>query len=369
VTVYLLGATGFTGQLLLPRLLERGITAVAVGRRAEALQSLQDSYPGLDTAVVDVQDESALSAIIDEGDLMISTVGPFVDLGEVPLKVAVENGAHYIDSTGEPKFMASVYKQYEEILKESKQLVMTACGYDYVPGQFISELLLAEPGASEITSLKIAYATPHGAIADISSGTMSTLLRALYDKGEFFNGGRARSGHICCDSWKVKTKSRQARCLSLSGIECLELPRAHPELENVNVYLGWFGLFAPVVQAFSRAQRALARVPGYLKMMRSLAGRINVPRRKAESVMEDGRSDVYLFGEGLDEQGHVVASATLEGHNMYAYTADIMAWMAQKIVAREIAQFGVVGAARAFGAQALTEAHKELGLSWSVKAP
>ena len=40
MTVYLLGATGFTGRLLLPQLLARGLTPVAVGRSAQALEKL-----------------------------------------------------------------------------------------------------------------------------------------------------------------------------------------------------------------------------------------------------------------------------------------------------------------------------------------
>ena len=74
-----------------------------------------------------------------------------------------------------------------------------------------------------------------------------------------------------------------------------------------------------------------------------------------------------ILGEALDSEGNLIGSSRLTGHDMYQYTGDIMAWMAEKISKGEIEQYGVVGPVRAFGLKALKQGHKEIGFKLSTK--
>ena len=48
---------------------------------------------------------------------------------------------------------------------------------------------------------------------------------------------------------------------------------------------------------------------------------------------------------------------------MYYYTGEILAWIASKVVANEIQEYGVIGAVRAFGLEAVEQAHEDIGFS------
>ena len=43
----------------------------------------------------------------------------------------------------EPAFMKTVYDQYENQLADGKQVILTACGFDYVPGQLLAASLMS----------------------------------------------------------------------------------------------------------------------------------------------------------------------------------------------------------------------------------
>ena len=44
-------------------------------------------------------------------------------------------GAHYLDSTGEPPFIREVFERYGAAAEQSGAGMLTAFGYDWVPGQ------------------------------------------------------------------------------------------------------------------------------------------------------------------------------------------------------------------------------------------
>ncbi|MEY8200398.1 MAG: hypothetical protein RPS47_14260, partial [Colwellia sp.] len=68
-----------------------------------------------------------------------------------------------------------------------------------------------------------------------------------------------------------------------------------------------------------------------------------------------------VVAQAYDTNGHLLQEYRLKGHNMYFYTGEIMAWIATKIKAGEIKEYGVVGTVRAFGIDALEKAHEEIG--------
>src|SRR3984957_15035980 len=100
--VILLGATGYTGRLVADSLVEMGERPVLAGRTASRLSEMGDSLGGLDTVVADVTRPASVKGIVAEGDVLVSTVGPFTLYGDVALDAALGAGAHYLDSTGEP---------------------------------------------------------------------------------------------------------------------------------------------------------------------------------------------------------------------------------------------------------------------------
>ena len=107
----LFGATGYTGRLVAEAMVERGMRPVLAARGRDALEALAADLGGLETAVADVSDPAGVRALIEKGDVLLTTVGPFARWGEPAAAAASSAGAHYIDSTGEPAFIRSVYER------------------------------------------------------------------------------------------------------------------------------------------------------------------------------------------------------------------------------------------------------------------
>jgi short subunit dehydrogenase-like uncharacterized protein len=125
----LLGATGYTGRLTATEFAVREIDVRLGGRSAERLKNV-DGTEASERVIVDTTDARSLANFLDGLDVVISTVGPFSSLGEPVVAAAVAAGVHYVDSTGEPGFMQSVYDGFAG----AKTAVVPACGFDYLPG-------------------------------------------------------------------------------------------------------------------------------------------------------------------------------------------------------------------------------------------
>jgi short subunit dehydrogenase-like uncharacterized protein len=103
--IVVFGATGYTGRLVADALVERGARPVLAARNRSALDRMAAELGGLDTAVADVAQPESVHALVERGDVLVSTVGPFLRFGRPALDAAVEKGALYLDSTGEPPFI------------------------------------------------------------------------------------------------------------------------------------------------------------------------------------------------------------------------------------------------------------------------
>src|SRR5580704_2083989 len=107
--IVLWGATGYTGRLVTDELVRIGERPVLAGRDGSRLRQLSDSHDGLETAVADVERSESIRKLLEPGDVLVSTVGPFTLYGKAALDAALDAGAHYLDSTGEPAFMREVF--------------------------------------------------------------------------------------------------------------------------------------------------------------------------------------------------------------------------------------------------------------------
>ena len=96
--------------------------------------------------VADVSRPETVTALVEEGDVIVATVGPFVKWGAAAAEAAIAKGAHYIDSTGEPPFIRDVFERYGPRAESAGIGMITAFGYDWVPGNLAGALALAARG-------------------------------------------------------------------------------------------------------------------------------------------------------------------------------------------------------------------------------
>src|SRR5688572_10247602 len=111
--IVLFGATGLTGRLTAEALVKRGRQPVLGGRSRDRLdQTARELGEDLDVVAADASDPASLEDLVDRGDVLLSTVGPFVRWGDPPVKAAIRRGAHYLDSNGEPPFNRRIFDHH-----------------------------------------------------------------------------------------------------------------------------------------------------------------------------------------------------------------------------------------------------------------
>jgi short subunit dehydrogenase-like uncharacterized protein len=73
--IVVFGATGYTGRLVAERLVAQGARPVLAGRDEAALATLAARLGGLDHARADAMRQNSVFALVDAGDVLVSTVG------------------------------------------------------------------------------------------------------------------------------------------------------------------------------------------------------------------------------------------------------------------------------------------------------
>src|SRR5690349_8288017 len=109
--IVLFGATGYTGARTAEALVARGARPVLAGRDPAKLQAIAVELGDLDTARAEVTDPRSVRELLEPGDVLISTVGPFLTLGRAAVEAAIDAGAVYLDSTGEPPFIRELFER------------------------------------------------------------------------------------------------------------------------------------------------------------------------------------------------------------------------------------------------------------------
>ena len=109
--VVLFGATGYTGRLTAEAMVAAGVGPVLAGRDPARLEALAGRLGGLPVAEADTARPDSVRDLVGAGDVLVSTVGPFMLRGEPAVRAAVDAGATYLDCTGEPPFVRRVFSE------------------------------------------------------------------------------------------------------------------------------------------------------------------------------------------------------------------------------------------------------------------
>ena len=144
--IVVFGATGYTGDLVSRALVQRGAHPVLAARNEARVRALAEELGGLEWAVADVERPDTVRALVERGDVLVSTVGPFARWGEPAVQAAIAAGAHYLDSTGEGSFIRDVFERFGPGAQAAGCGLVTAFGYDWVPGNLAGALALRDAG-------------------------------------------------------------------------------------------------------------------------------------------------------------------------------------------------------------------------------
>ena len=367
--IVLFGATGYTGRLAAEALAAAGVRPVLAGRDRARLEALAGRLGGLEVAEADAARPASVHGLVGPGDVLVSTVGPFLTRGEPAVRAAVAAEAAYLDATGEPPFLRRVFEEFGPLAAGRCGLV-PAFGYDFVPGNLAGALALAEAGeppgparpgaAGRATRITIGYFTT--GLGGFSSGTMASGAGLLLEPGFAWRDGRLRRERTARRLRTFPIGGRERPAVSYAGSEHYALPRVAPGLRRVEVYLGWFGRRSRAVQVLSAAGAPLAHLPGARALARAATGPL--ARRTGQGPDEAARrgGGSLVVAVAGDERGRDLARVQLRGPDPYTLTARLLAWGATRAAAGGLQGTGALGPVDAFGLDALQAGATAAGL-------
>ncbi|MEA2133034.1 MAG: hypothetical protein QOC68_943 [Solirubrobacteraceae bacterium] len=360
--IVIFGATGYTGRLVAERLAGAGERPLLAGRSLERLGVLAERLGGLEIAQADVMRANSVAALVRDGDVLVSTVGPFVKFGEPALRAAISARATYLDSTGEPPFIQRVFEHHGPRAERAGVALMPAMGYDWVPGALAGGLAL-EDGGPEAVRVDVGYyALGFGATA-ASVGTRRSLVGATLGDSYAFRDGALQRARVAERVRSFTVDERQRQAVSVGGAEHFGLPAAFPRLREVNVYLGWFGALARPLQAGTLVGSVATRLPGVRGVLEFAGGRLAELGGDGPEPGTTPGGQSWIAAEAYDAAGNQVSEVHLSGPDGYEFTAEFMAWAARAAAARRVNGTGAIGPVEAFGLEELERGCAAAGLS------
>lgn len=352
--ILVLGATGYTGRLIVAHLYKKGQPFAMAGRSMSRLKDLQISLNlPQDTLLfeADPTRPETLGALFrPEIGLIINCVGPYTALGEPVVRAALEAGVHYLDLSGEQAYLAHIIEKYDGLARQKGCAIIPACGLEYTMTNWAAAL-----AAQDLEPLeKLWTATATRGIKS-SQGTKLSLFQALAKPGLSWKNGRVA----------VKSAASTIRRIDFPPPfgpgwtiwapfgELVTIPR-HIKVQNMASFLRLNRFLALSLWLFSALLSLISRLVG--PVIARLA------KGPAPGYRENSRWVVMAQAEGNQGQRQVI----IQGQNVYELTAVITAWCAARLLRPDFKLSGTLGPAQAFDPQEALTYLSEYGVSWEI---
>lgn len=353
--IVVFGATGYTGRLVSQALLGNGAAPVLAGRNADALAKMSAEIGGTETAVADVSDPVSVRRLLDRGDVLISTVGPFLRWGRPALDAAIAAGAHYFDSTGEGPFIRTVFEQ-DAAARRAEVALLSAFGFDYVPGNLAAGLALAK--APEAVRVEVGYFMES---PSTSGGTQASMAGMFFERGFALRDGRIVDERTASRIRTFEVAGRELSGVSIPASEHFALPQIAPGLRDVDVFLGIPPKAARGLSLGSSVAELIGKVGPVEQGLKALTAKLVKGSTGGPSAAVRARSQATVVAEAFAADGVRLTSVTLTGGDAYDFTAGILAWGAQQALAGNLRDIGALGPVTALGLEPLSAAATSLG--------
>ena len=360
--IVVFGATGYTGRLTADALVRRGQRPVLAGRDAKRLSELARGLGGhLEVAVADASRPPTVHALVGRGDVLVATVGPFVRWGHAAAEAAVRAGAHYVDCTGEPPFIRRVFEYFGPLAEVTRSGMLTAFGYDWVPGNLAGALALREGGANAVRVDTGYFITGGPSGGGMSGGTRASLAAVVAAPSFTWREGALRTERVAARSRTFSVEGERRAAVSVGSSEQFALPRLQP-LREVNTYLGWFGPLSRPLAALSVLGSAALRAPAVERLYGAATEGLVKGSSGGPGPAERARAGSHIVAAAYDGAGTQLAEVQLRGVDGYSFTSEILAWGAERAAAGDLKAQGALGPVDGLGLDALEAGCAEAGM-------
>ncbi|KAJ3952372.1 hypothetical protein N0V92_011186 [Colletotrichum tropicale] len=147
------GATGYTGNFVTEHItthLPSNLKWAVAGRSESKLRGLIAELKKLNSdrvqpeiEICSLNDED-LERLVKKTYILITTVGPYAQYGELAFRACAENGTHYMDVTGETPWTGTMINKYEGAAQETGAMMFPQIGIESAPPDLVTWSLTKE---------------------------------------------------------------------------------------------------------------------------------------------------------------------------------------------------------------------------------
>src|SRR5919106_2437416 len=348
--VLLFGATGYTGRLTAKALARNDASFAICGRDRAKLDRLAESTGSPEVRVASAGDVDGLARALEDVKVLITCVGPFVELGAAAAEAAVRTGTHYVDSTGEQAFVGTLLDSHDRAARDRGVALAPCLGFDEVPADFAATL--ATQGL-ERPDLVLTYALPSSG----SSGTIRSVLDIATRKGPWIEDGKqvmARAGQEI--RWSPMPPPLGPR-------RAMAFPLAEGRLAPLHLDLRSLKLF--VTTGTWQRLGAQFALPALTPLIRSSVGHslLNrlLPSGSGPSEQRRARSKWTILAEARADEAW--RNVTIKGSDHYGLTAEFLTTGALRMCEADFDAAGVLAPVQAVGLDNLEKAFADIGIT------
>jgi short subunit dehydrogenase-like uncharacterized protein len=255
-----------------------------------------------------------------------------------------------------------VFERYGPEAEAAGCGLVTAFGYDWVPGNLAGALALRDAGDAA-ASVEIGYFAPGSNPAtSLSPGTRATMVSIVAEPAFAWRAGRLVTVPSSSRWRTFELPSGGAEAISVGSTEHFTLPRLCPGLRDVGVYIGWLGRASRPAQAAVLATSLATEVPGVKAGLLGFAELVARGAPPGPGAEARARTRSLVVAEVRDGSGNPLNEVRFEGINPYELSAGLLAWGAEAAGTGRLRGSGALGPVDAWGLDLLETGVAEAGM-------
>lgn len=357
--IYVVGATGFTGSLVIETLLRREVPFVAIARDRDKLARLEQKLgTKFDSRIADVTAPADLAGLFEGAGAVINTAGPFAKQGEAVVEAAIDQGVHYLDTTGEQSFQRRVYERFHRAAIGKRVTVVTGHSFEFALSAFGAALLHKRIGpiAAVASYYRVNSFRP-------SQGTFASGLDIMAREFVTYRDGKLTEPepHFRPKRIRLPGETKDIRAVEVAGGDVVMLAADIQELLMASCHVVFPEPAASGMALLSGLRAKLGPRP--FRHLAKLSGTLARGLRQP-TPEERARAEWTVWVDSLSASGTHVFRA--QGKDIYGTTAEIISLGAIWLAEGRGQDTGVLSSGRALDPVASLDALTEVGLTWAL---
>lgn len=341
------GATGFTGVLVTELLGSRGIPYAVSGRNPAKLEALasrlakEGKRPPDERVVVDLAVDRSVREAVEGRRMVLACAGPFVEVGEPMLAACARAGTHYVDTTGEQRFVADAMRRYDDTAKANGACIVPGVAFEITPASFACQLASDRlGGGADVIEAFYANRMPKGK-EGLTRGTKKSALRMLGEREplQFVDGQLVVERPAEVIKSFALPNGKRLHAFSFPSPEAIVVPPATG---------------ARTVRTFMAAGSGTSRVLHTMRRVLPRVARAALPfgdrflDRAADGPDAEARGQATFAIVAEARKGSETARVVVTGRDPYGLTAELQCYAAARAIAGGSFTPGVVAPSVAF---------------------